>query len=106
MKILENQKITNKKLNRRVGKIKLTEFPRIQKSNDIKNGKIHENQRIRKCNNQITKSSERENERTQVGEEIIQENFPEIKGIRCKTETTHHMPKIIWEQTDLERDLL
>lgn len=55
MKILENWKITNEKLNRRVGKIKLTKFPRLQRNNDIKNGKIYENQRIRKCNIQMTK---------------------------------------------------
>lgn len=34
------------------------------------------------------RSSERENRRNKVSEEIIQEHFPEIKGIRCKTETT------------------
>lgn len=41
------------------------------------------------------RSFERENRRSDVSEEIIQENFPEIKGTNCNTETTHHTYKII-----------
>ena len=36
------------------------------------------------------KSSERQNRRNEVSEEINQENLPEIKGIRYKTEPITH----------------